>query len=227
MTFPLRIILEYTFARKLNKRFQKYTVDSFIDITLLIVFIYRLILEYGYYLDCISSSSTRNERGSTYYEKYLYNTHRFRQTSISISNCIDFNMDKGPASLESNSTVRTFDKMIQRMINDIMIFMILFLIQLVIFATIATFLFTQLKEFRTFDQSLLTLFQAVLGNFDFDIIAKKNRGEWVGNAFLMIFLIMNMILLLNLLILILSKTYSNIWELKNVLYINEILKIRP
>ena len=226
LTFPLRIVLEYMFARKLNRKFQIYTTDNIIDISLAIVFAYRIMLEYVYYRNNLSSLTTQELIGTTYY-KNIYILEKDADTLAylySIASTLLW--IKILLLLRVTRLLGPLIKMIQRMINDIMIFMILFSIQLIIFATVATLLFTSLSTYSSFNDSMLTLFQATLGSFDYTTIAQNSRGETLGDVFLTIFLIMNMILFLNLLIAILSTTYSNLWELKNVLYINEILKLR-
>lgn len=117
-------------------------------------------------------------------------------------------------------------KMIQNMMNDIMIFMILFVTQLIIFASMGTLLFASVDEYGSLYDALKTLFSAALGDFSFDTLADNNKNKYIGDSFLIIFIILNTILLLNLLIAILSSTYAMLEDKKLVLYINEILSLR-
>ena len=117
-------------------------------------------------------------------------------------------------------------KMIQNMIADITIFMVLFSLQLVVFATMGNLLFTSTSSYNTFWQSLGTLFSSALGNFDFTYLSDNDKSAILGTVYLVLFIILNNILLINLLIAILSNTYSQLEDSKLVLYILEILKLR-
>ena len=74
---------------------------------------------------------------------------------------------------------------------------------------------------------MVTLFTSALGGFDFTLLEKTNKGPIVGEAYLLFFILMNTILILNLLIAILADTYARLSEYKLVLYIDEIIKLRP
>lgn len=95
------------------------------------------------------------------------------------------------------------------------------------FACVGNLLFSDIEIYGNFYDSLITLFDATIGNYEFSEFSESNKGKYVGNSFLMLFIILNNILLLNLLIAILSRTYALLEEKKLVLYINEILKLRP
>lgn len=117
-------------------------------------------------------------------------------------------------------------KMIQNMLYEIGIFMILYITQLLVFATCSTLLFVDVKAHKDLYTSMKTLFSASLGAFSFDNFKNANRGQTVGDIFLFIFIVVNMILILNLLIAVLSSTYAQLEGKKLVLYINEILQLR-
>ena len=113
------------------------------------------------------------------------------------------------------------------MINDILIFLILFVCDLIIFACIGNLLFVSVVEYATLENAMVTLFTSALGGFDFSLLENTNKGHIVGEIYLLIFILMNTILILNLLIAILADTYSLYKSQELVLYINEILMLRP
>lgn len=65
-----------------------------------------------------------------------------------------------------------------------------------------------------------------MGSFNFTTFVDSNKTEVTGDVFLVTFIILVNILILNLLIAVLSSTYARMEENKLVLYINEILKLR-
>jgi uncharacterized integral membrane protein len=62
--------------------------------------------------------------------------------------------------------------------------------------------------------------------YDFDDLSSTAKNQYIADAFLVLFIVLFNILLLNLLIAILSSTYAMLEGEKLVLYINEILKLR-
>ena len=196
------------------------------DICIFTVFATRLYLEYQYYLQGFSKIDDPDDKGLVYYENIF--------TKRNDESLLDYMYSIGSVCLylriinlfRLTRFLGPLLNMIQNMINDIIIFMVLFIIQLIVFSTIATLLFASLQSYSSFYESVETLFSAALGSFDFDVAGDNDKNEYLGDAFLAIFIILNMILLLNLLIAILSSTYTQLEDKKLVLYINEILKLR-
>ena len=71
------------------------------------------------------------------------------------------------------------------------------------------------------------LFDASLANYNFRDVRGNSKGDVVGELYFIVFIVMNNILIINLLIAILSSTYARLEDKKLVLYINEILLLRP
>ena len=95
-------------------------------------------------------------------------------------------------------------KIIFHMSQDILKFCLLLAIVLLSFASIGIVRFV-VPPFFTFRSSIITLFGWMLGDFNYDDM--KPEGVQ-GIIFLTLYLIINMVLLLNLLIGILSSTYA-------------------
>jgi hypothetical protein len=227
LTFPLRIILTMAFAKKSKRVFHFFTLPNLLDVSIFIVFSIRLYFEYAYYIDGISDAKDDDQLGTTYYDNV------FRDTDY--SEWLDYLYSIGSACLwlriillfRLTRFLGPLVKMIENMMTDIVIFMVLFIVQLVVFASVGNLLFASTDAYTSFYVALKTLFDAALGNFDFDDLADNDKSEYLGDAFLFVFVIINTILLLNLLIAILSSTYALLEQKKLVLYINEILKLRP
>ncbi len=96
-----------------------------------------------------------------------------------------------------------FIKVIGKMVSDIVIWFILYLVILISFASVGNLAFSDHTEYSDLYEALITLFGSSLGGFDFSAV-----NTLIGRVFLAVFLIVSLILLLNLLIAILSSTYS-------------------
>ena len=87
-------------------------------------------------------------------------------------------------------------------------------------------LFYTEESYGDFWAALVTLFGSALGAFDLNLLDNTNKGKLTGEVYIISFVILCNILILNLLIAILSSTYAMLENKKLVLYINEILKLR-
>ena len=99
-------------------------------------------------------------------------------------------------------------KIIVSMLKDLGTFSILWILQLFIFACIGSLLFGELKEYSSLTDTLILLIQTSFGTWDFHIYDTLQIGSKVGIVFHCVVIIMNMILFLNLVIAILTETYS-------------------
>jgi hypothetical protein len=132
-TYPLGILLEMAFAIKSKRVFTLIKLDNILDLAICIVFAIRVDKEYSQYRDGIEGK-TEQQVGTTYYNNifteaddgdllsYLY---CIRAGCLWIKILILFRLTKFLGPLY---------KMIQKMAFDILIFMVLFAIQLFIFA---------------------------------------------------------------------------------------------
>ena len=94
------------------------------------------------------------------------------------------------------------------------------------FAAVGIILFPDVHKFSDFGVALLYLFEASLGSFDssiFESMETKNAA-W-GYYYQCIFLLASLVLLLNLLIAILSNTYSELQPRSKALYFLEMAKL--
>ena len=227
LTFPIRIILTMAFAKKSKRTFVFFSPTNFFDITIFLVFSIRLYLEFKYYRSGLGAAADNNEKGRLYYDNV------FRYTNY--SEYLDYLYSIASACLwlriimlfRLTRFLGPLVKMIENMMSDISIFMILFITQLVVFASIGNLLFSDTDAYSNFYEALKTLFNAAMATFDFTSFDTSSKSKYIGHAFLVIFVVLNNILLLNLLIAILSSTYAQLEDKKLVLYINEILKLRP
>ena len=131
-------------------------------------------------------------------------------------------------AMRVNSIFGPFIKMIKLMIKCMLTFLTLYIINLLTFAAIGTIIMSPSKNnrFGTTYEAFITLFQASIGVFTFDDIEEGYLEEYYTYSFMIFFLLINMVLLMNFLIAILSNVYA-IYENRSAsLYMIEIIRMR-
>lgn len=129
--------------------------------------------------------------------------------------------------LELTWTFGPLIAIISRMMADMMIFFGLFVIQLIAFGCVAILTFGQVKAYENLYTATVVLFQTACGTWSLDIYEPLGERENIGIVFHMAMISMNMLLILNLLIAIMSDTYSKFSELKAGLYFTGIIRAIP
>ena len=124
---------------------------------------------------------------------------------------------------------RTFGPLIRTLISmlyQLMLFS-LFIIIMLGFIFGGRIAFVEFNQFRSFSSTALFLFDALLGNYKFSVFDNSQFGLGVyGKIYLMAYLIISNIVLLNFLIAILSDTYSHLNEKKQGLYLQQVIYIK-
>lgn len=122
-----------------------------------------------------------------------------------------------------NRTLGPLIKIILHMGRDIFKFLFLLALVLTTFACIGKIEFS-IKEFHTFTDCFITLYSWMLGLFNFEQMEPEGAK---GLLYLAFYLLVNMILLLNLLIAVLSSTYSLLVTHGVGLYLESIIDVLP
>lgn len=119
-------------------------------------------------------------------------------------------------------------KIIVVMLKELTIFLVLWLIQLFIFTCIGILVFGELPEYYDFLQALIWLFESSMGEWQ-SLAPYENLslGKEVGQVFHLIVIILNLILLLNTVIAILSETYVRYSQMSLGLYYDGVIAAIP
>lgn len=125
--------------------------------------------------------------------------------------------------LQLTKTFGPMIKIVVSMLKDLATFSILWIIQLFIFACIGFLIFGELEEYNGLTDTVILLLQTSLGQWDFSIYDKLEIGATFGIIFHVIVIIMNLILLLNLVIAILTETYIRFSKVKLGLYYDGVV----
>ena len=112
-------------------------------------------------------------------------------------------------------------KVIINMGGDLAKFYTLWGVILLTFNSVGCLIFSDLSDFKDFWAAFFLLFDYALGSWDTSIFCEEGIDSqrcWIGKIFTFIFLSVNMVLLLNLIIAILSSTYAYYEDKKIGLY---------
>jgi len=97
----------------------------------------------------------------------------------------------------------------------------------VLFTCVGSLLLGELEEYSNFADTFVMLFETALGMWDLSIYDSLSLGRYVGVTFHLIVLMMNLVLLLNLIIAVLSNTYT-VYEPKSLaLYYDGVIESIP
>lgn len=129
--------------------------------------------------------------------------------------------------LKLTKTFGPMIKIIQTMLGELITFSILWVIQLFIFACLGTLIFADIPEFYAFYDTMVMLFETSMGEWDLNIYNDSVLGKEVGEVYHILVVILNLILLLNLVIAILSETYARFSKLKLGLYYDGVVDAIP
>jgi len=125
-----------------------------------------------------------------------------------------------------NEYLGRFMGVVKRLVSEIILFFVLYLINLLLFATIAESSFRDLSEYNNVWVAFRTLFYASFGTFDFDKIEQTHLGKYYGQSFLIVFLVINIGLFMSLFISIITVLFQVFRKHDRIYQMVETLKLR-
>ena len=224
LSFLLRDIQELIYTKIRFIFVQFFSIENILDIFNAFVVTYWIYKHYIVY--SIDVSSTREEFQAWKLNTLMSDDKQF-DINFVLATLMGLLFTKLILSLQVSKTFGPMVKILGSMLLDVVIFMLLFAIIFLIFASIGLQIFQDLDKFLNPTQTLITLFSACLGNFDyaiFDIATKV--PPMVGYIYMTLFLILTMIMLLNFLVAVLSNTYRILTDVQIGLYLRKVLYLR-
>mmetsp|Transcript_10470 Transcript_10470/g.14477 ORF Transcript_10470/g.14477 Transcript_10470/m.14477 type:complete len:243 (+) Transcript_10470:2307-3035(+) len=106
-------------------------------------------------------------------------------------------------------------------------FFFIWIMELIVFICIGMLLFQDIEFYQRFDDAFFNTFFYSMGGFSSAPYEDTSIGEIVGLTYLTIFLIVNLLMMLNFVIAILSEVFSNYTSRTTGLYLKGIIKARP
>ena len=118
-------------------------------------------------------------------------------------------------------------KILTSMLKDVSKFLIIFGLIFMIFTSAGRIMFINLEDFSTVERTIVYLYSACLGNFEFSIFdAPMPLDNYYGYVYLILFLLITSIVFLNFIIAILTNVYMIWQQYDEGLYLRQIIMIR-
>jgi len=227
--FFISQILQFIFLRKIGRTYNFPTISFFTDLLLMIISIFTIqwvftSVNRGVFVEGITTEEKHLRKVANLMENADFKFEYLFSGMIAcliwkILEIVQFVSDIGPLMM-----------IVQKMMGDFTNFIILYAILLIMFSIVGNINFVfDLKEFSGLFESCLTVLDASIGNYDFNLFKTIRNNDFLvifGDVFIMAIVITFNILILNLIIAILSNTY-NMFDTKSTgLYLSKILNAR-
>ena len=227
LTFSYQYLAEIAYTAVTKKNYNPYNSKLLLDITIFLVFFTSICANFHNIRDTIREGPgivTWEEKAPIYCTNYVnneMNEHTLLFIGdvllwIRVVNFFKFNRFLGPMI-----------GIIKRMIPEITLFFVIYIINLTMFSFVAEAAFIGLEEYNTWSKAFRTLFYASFGTFSFERIENCRLGIKFGVSFLLVFLIINIGLFMKLFVSIITVMYQIYQKNQNVYQMIETLRVRP
>jgi hypothetical protein len=225
--FPIKSLMTFVYAHKTQTEY-KLKIEDIFDLFICSLIGYWIFI----YITYSNHDATNTKIANTKQEIFMYDILVARKTGV-------FHFEVLVAVVASTFWLRMFlmlkltktfgplIKIIYAMMRELMIFLVLWGIQLFIFTCMGVLIFTGIPQFKGFTNVLILFFQSAFGIWDFSIYKDFHMGAKFGQFFHLIFILLNMVLLVNLIIAILSETYQRLSMQKLGLYYDGVIEVIP
>ena len=117
------------------------------------------------------------------------------------------------------------------MFGDVATFIVVWYLNLMSFAMVGVFVFQDIPNMETLPKSLLFFIDAAFGGYNLSVfdVFKNDRLflYWFGIIFILVFVFLNLLILLNILIAMMADTYSLMTSVRKGLYNGNIIRAIP
>ena len=187
------------------------------NIILLIILKYKV--DYEYKIDYSNSISDTN---SKLLQKA--NEDQYFGAVIVAAITVSFQIFRVLLRIQASKTFGPLIKIILLMIKNLIQFGTILWLILLIFIVLGRIIFNKVQDFRSYEGVIKYLFDAALGNFDFETFdVYNNNYKYYGYFYLVTYIILIAITLLNFLIAILSSTYDEYRDKSTGVYLNHVV----
>jgi hypothetical protein len=222
--FPVSVFCKFVFTKLTNRNFY-LTLTEFLDLSVFVLAAWFWYMVESYGTTDLKVNLFSPEQDKIKEIKFIGNTANNITDEIFH---LDFLMTAVTAVLWIRCIIllrltETFGPlliMIYRMAQLVASFLVVYLIGLLTFSSIAVMTLHEVKNFSNLYEAMRSFIMASLGNFDLyqvDTIEEVWK-EYFGNLLYITVLFSYMILMINLLIAMMSDTYNNLAELRTGLF---------
>lgn len=225
--FGIQYLADIAYSSVTNKNYTPGLFRTFLDMFIFIVFFVNICITFGTNLRSTISEGidvvTWDKKAYKYCRNYVSNS--VDESNLLIIGVIALWI-RVISFTKYNDFLGRYYGIVQRLVFEIFLFFIIYLINLVFFAVLADSSFRELKDYNTIPVAFKTLFYASFGEFDFDVISKAEIGSRFGLSYLIIFLIINLGLFMSLFVSIITVLYKIFSKSDRIYQMIETLKIR-
>jgi hypothetical protein len=126
-----------------------------------------------------------------------------------------------------NNTLGVFVQIIGRMVKNCFRFLFVFFMFILFYAGVGFIFFHDITSFKSYEDSILTLYAYGLGGFDFGVFDEaQSTSPLFGKIYLSFYLLFSLVLLLNFLIAILSDSYAALTQYSIGMKLAKVIQLR-
>ena len=222
--YLIQDIHEIIYASLRKVHIKTFTLSVLLNITSTIVIFVWIIKHFGDYATDLDQYRTE-ERASIIISRMENDSGFNLKVVLAILLAIQFT--RLVLALQVSRTFGPMVKILASMLVNVLIFLVLYAAMFFIFVGAGQLLFAELDAYKDMGEAMKTLFASSIGEFDYSTYDElKDVNPYVGYIFITVFLIMISIMLLNFLIAILSNTYELLNDVKNGLYLKNVINLR-
>lgn len=206
--FGFQHISDILYAAATKKNYSPFKFKNFIDLVIFTIFLINIFITFARNLrNTISEGPgvvSWDEKAVKYCRNYVENFAD--ETTLLILGVVALWL-RVINFMRYNDYLGKFLGVVRRLLSEILLFFILYLVNLVTFSFIAESAFTDLDEFNSIPKAFKTLFYASFGTFDFLYMEQARIGKNFGISFLIAFLIINIGLFMSLFVSIITALF--------------------
>lgn len=225
--FGFQYLADIAYSSVTNKNYNPGLFRTFLDMFIFIVFFVNIVVTFATNL---RSTISEGINVVTWDEKAIKFCRNYVTNSVDESNLLIIGVIalwvRVISFTKYNDYLGRYFGIVQRLVFEIFLFFVIYLINLIFFAVLADSSFREMKDYNTIPVAFKTLFYASFGEFDFDGISKAKIGSKFGLSYLIIFLIINLGLFMSLFVSIITVLYKIFHKSDRIYQMIETLKIR-
>lgn len=224
--FTFMHIFEAVFAAK-NKREAKYVLfENILDFWILVLGIIYIAVVYKVYrYDTFLKRPDKEEEAKIFFMNWDKSTRIVSDHIFLLIIDITFLL-KLLVQLRLLPVFGAVYAIFGMVVKELLDFVLFYILYLLLFAVIGHLLFYDKKTYDTLSHSGLTLFKASAGVFSKEDIFSSNVGTDAGSLFVLIFVIICFILIMNLIVGKLAAAYKKYAKMREVLLLIQTLSVR-
>jgi hypothetical protein len=201
-----------------------FTLSLMIDITSFFTVLVWIIMHYGDFATGLGG--VQDELKASVIIQKMKDDNGFN-IKVTLAILLALQFTRLVLSLQVSRTFGPMVKILLSMGVDLIVFLFLFAAIFFVFAGAGQILFEELDGYSDMIEGMKTLFASSMGEFDYGTYDDlKAMDPYVGYVFVTVFIILVTIMLMNFLIAILSNTYELLNEVKNGLYLKNVINNR-